>query len=127
MTGVLVMLNNYFHDLSVALLTCALAAIAAVWRAASRRPEVSPLAEAIDAVSLRVGLGSLAGVVGFGAVRTWAFMDYEWLPAAGRNIVPALVVKHVVLVSLLGAAAVAAWRSRRRARRAGTRGLRLPA
>jgi hypothetical protein len=115
--GVLVMLNNYFHDLSVALLTCALAAVAAVWRSASLRgPEGRAAAEAVDRAALRVARASLAGVVGFGAVRAWAFMDYEWLPAGGRGIVPALVVKHVVLASLLGAAVVAAWRARRRGR-----------
>ncbi|HEY6004916.1 MAG TPA: hypothetical protein VIV57_18710 [Anaeromyxobacter sp.] len=119
MAGVLVMLNNYFHDLSVALLTCALAAVAVVWRAAPLRgPEARPLAEALDRAALRVASASLVGVVVFGAVRAWAFMDYEWLPAGGRGIVPALVVKHVVLVTLLGAAGIAAWRARRRARTA---------
>jgi hypothetical protein len=117
--AVLVMLNNYFHDLSVALLTCALAAIAAVWRAAPRLGAgARPLAEAIDRAALRVGAASLAGVAVFGAVRAWAFLDYEWLPAAGRGIVPALMVKHVVLVTLLGAAGAAAWRARRRGRAA---------
>jgi hypothetical protein len=116
-TAVLVMLNNYFHDLSVALLTCALAAVAAVWRTPSLRgPGARPLVDALDRAALRVAIASLAGVVVFGAVRAWAFMDYEWLPAAGRNIVPALVVKHVVLTALLGAAVTAAWRARRRAR-----------
>ncbi len=118
-TAVAVLLNNFLHDLSVALLTCALLGSSALWRAVAAGVAVpAPLLAALDRAVLRVAAASLAGIVVFGAVRTWAFMDYEWLPAAGRNIVPALVVKHVVLAGLLGGAAASAWRSRRRARTA---------
>jgi hypothetical protein len=119
MLAVAVLLNNFLHDLSVALLSCALAGEAVLWRTVSSGAAIpAPLLAGLDRVALRVAAWSLAGVAGFGAVRTWAFMDYEWLPAAGRNIVPALVVKHVVLAALLGGAAFAAWRARRRARAA---------
>ncbi len=119
MAAVAVLLNNFFHDLSVALLTCALAGSAVLWRAVGAGTAMPPgLVEALDRAARRVAGASLGGIVVFGAVRTWAFMDYEWLPAAGRHIVPALVVKHIVLGGLLGAAAASAWRARRRARAA---------
>lgn len=117
MIAVLVLLNNYFHDLSVALFTCALLGAAALWRVAREAgPAARPLVEALDRTARRVAAWSFAGIVAFGAVRTAAFREYEWLPAAGRHIVPALMVKHVVLVALLSAAAVAALRARRRGR-----------
>jgi hypothetical protein len=116
--AVLVLLNNFFHDLSVALLTCALLGAAALWRgAAAAGPDARPVVEALDRAARRVGAFSLAGVIAFGAVRTAAFEQYEWLPAAGKGIIPALLVKHVVLMGLLGLATVAAVRARRRARR----------
>jgi hypothetical protein len=117
--GVLVLLNNFFHDLSVALFACALLGAAALWRGASAAgPAARPVVEALDRTARRVAAGSFAGIVVFGAVRTAAFREYEWLPAVGRGIVPALVVKHVVLVALLAGAGWAAWRARRRGRQA---------
>ncbi len=114
MLAVAVLLNNYFHDLSVALFTCALAGLAALWRAAPRAGEAAkPVIAALDRAGRRIAIWSFAGILLFGAVRALAFMDYEWLPAARRGIVPALAVKHVVLVGLLGVALAAALRARR--------------
>ena len=119
MLGVMILLNNWFHDLSVALLTCALLGAAAIWRGALETgPGAAAIAGRLDRLARRIGAWSLAGVVVFGAVRTWAFMEYEWIPAAGKGLLPALAVKHVVLVSLLGGATVAALRARRRGRAA---------
>lgn len=127
MLAVAVLLNNFFHDLSVALLTCTLAGVTVLWRRlAAGAPVPAELVGPLERAARRLGAASLAGIVGFGAVRTWAFMDYEWLPAAGRDIVPALIVKHVVLASLLGGAALAAFTARRRWRAAGRAGT-LPA
>jgi hypothetical protein len=115
MTAVAVLLNNFFHDLSVALLTCTLVGVSVLWRALAAGTAVPPaLVAALERAARALAGASLGGIVAFGAVRTWAFMEYEWLPAAGRDIVPALVVKHAVLASLLGGAAASAWRARRR-------------
>ena len=117
--AVAVMLNNFFHDLSVAFFTCALLGEVALWRAARSVPAAStPLLLALDRLALRVAAWSFAGVVGFGAVRTAAFKSYEWLPAAGRAQIPALVVKHVLLVTLLLVPTAAALRARRAGRAA---------
>jgi hypothetical protein len=119
MLAVAVLLNNFFHDLSVALLTCTLAGVTVLWRRLAAGVVVPPdLVVSLERAARRLAAASLTGIVGFGAVRTWAFMEYEWLPAAGRNIVPALLVKHVVLASLLGGAGLAAWSARRRWRAA---------
>ena len=117
------MLNNFFHDLSVALFTCALVGLAALWRAApSAGAAARPLLAALDRAGVRVGAWSFAGVLGFGAVRAAAFEQFEWLPAVGRAQVPALVAKHVFLTALLVYAVGAA----ARARRAGRAALELP-
>ena len=117
--GVLVMLNNFFHDFSVALLACALLGLAALWRAApAAGPEAAPVIAALDRLGVRLAWAGLAGIVLFGVGRTVAFMDYEWFPAVGRGLVPALAVKHVFLVLLLALVLRSALRARRAAARA---------
>lgn len=112
--AVAVMLNNFFHDLSVAFFTCALLGEIALWRAAPEvAPPAVPLLLTLDRLALQIGAWAFAGVIGFGAVRTAAFTTYEWLPAAGRGQIPALVVKHVLLVTLLTLPLAVAWRVRR--------------
>ncbi len=116
MLGVLVMLNNFFHDLSVALFTCAVVGRIALWRSAlAARPEAGPVVLALDRLGRRVTTGSLAAIVGFGAVRLAAFQKYEWIPALGRDQIPALAAKHVLLVALLLWAVWAAARAHARA------------
>lgn len=112
--GVLVMLNNFFHDFSVALLACALLGLAVLWRAApGTDPAAAPVVAALERLGVRVAWTALAGIVLFGVGRTAAFMDYEWFPAVGRGLVPALAVKHAFLVLLLGLMLRAALRARR--------------
>lgn len=112
--GVLVMLNNFFHDFSVALLACALLGLAVLWRAAPETaPAAAPVIAALEKLGIRVAWASFAGIILFGVGRTAAFMDYEWFPAVGRGLVPALAVKHVFLVLLLGMMLRAALRARR--------------
>ncbi len=49
----------------------------------------------------------------FGAFRGITYREYEWVEAAGRNQVPALVVKHVFLVALVITGIVFLYRLRR--------------
>ena len=48
----------------------------------------------------RVAWGSLAWVLLGGIVRVMFYREYEWLPKVGTSQIPALMVKHVVLVAL---------------------------
>lgn len=112
MTGILVMLNNFLHDFAVAMMFCSLLTInlaihpaIGIPRAAQRRLYLF-LARVLKACWFLV----IAG----GAVRTWAYREYEWLPAAGRGQVEALVVKHVLLVSVVLLGIWGQYRARRR-------------
>lgn len=93
--AILVMLNNYFHDLAVAFLWASSLLAHVVVRLWPGRPSrrVARLLE-------RVAWGSLAWVILGGAVRAWFYREYEWLPKAGTAQIPALAVKHVLLVGL---------------------------
>ena len=112
MTAVLILLNNYLHDLATAVL--AVSALAAWFLlrtpAARRAPEaMRPVARGL----VRTGLVALAWTLAGGVVRALAYREYEWMEAAGRGQVPALVVKHVVLVSLVGLGLAVLWRVHR--------------
>ena len=92
--ALLVMMNNYFHDLAVAFLfaSCVMAQITL------RRWPGAP--SGYVEMLRRVAWGSLAWVILGGAVRAWYYQEYEWLPRAGTAQVPALAAKHVLLVAL---------------------------
>lgn len=93
--ALIVMMNNYFHDLAVAFLFAS-----AVMARAVLRYWPGPPSEGVVRFLGRVGWGSLAWVLVGGAVRAWFYKEYEWLPKAGTAQVPALMVKHVLLVAL---------------------------
>lgn len=102
--GVLVMLNNYFHDLAVAVLFCSVLASWFIWRGLSRddtSPDASFFRHRIWRGLSKFIWGSLAWIAGGGIIRALAYQDYEWLPAAGRSQIPALVIKHILLVSMV--------------------------
>ncbi len=90
-----VMMNNYFHDLAVAFLFAAslMAHINIRYSSEAPSPRVVRLLR-------RVAWGSLAWVLVGGAIRAWFYQEYEWSPRAGTAQVPALVVKHILLVTL---------------------------
>lgn len=90
-----VMMNNYFHDLGVGFLFASGMMAHVVLRYWPGRPsrEVVTLLQ-------RVGWGSFAWVLVGGVVRVWFYQEYEWLPKAGTAQIPALAVKHVLLVGL---------------------------
>lgn len=90
-----VMLNNYFHDLAVAFL---FASTLMAWVVLKQWPGIpSP---AVVKLLQRVAWWSLAWVMVGGWVRAWFYREYEWLEKAGTAQVPALVVKHLLLVAL---------------------------
>jgi hypothetical protein len=104
--GILVMLNNYFHDLAVAVLLVSVLLGWLLWRELVKsRREAAP-----KYLLLRLSGGlatatrvSLVWIVLGGVVRALAYRDYEWLPAAGRGQIAALAIKHLLLVGLVTA------------------------
>lgn len=110
--AILVMLNNYFHDLSTAVF--AVSAIAAWLVCRSRAMEEAPAAvRPLAAGLVKVGIASLAWTLLGGMVRGITYREYEWVEAAGRGQVPVLVLKHVILVSLVTVGVFFLYRVRR--------------
>lgn len=107
--SLLVILNNYFHDVATATL---LASAVIMWvlgrqakRAAAGPGERLALAHAYKTLTL-FARGALAWIIIGGIPRTIFFNVAEFIPAAQKNIVPDLMVKHIVLVSAVVAGSV---------------------
>lgn len=100
--AVLVMLNNFCHDLC-----------AAWWMISALlvRYTLGLSIESAGPVPLRLmrflqksmGL-SLLGVIIFGVFRLWSYRTYEWVEAAGNSQVTLLAIKHVffIVIVILG-------------------------
>jgi hypothetical protein len=93
--AILVMLNNYFHDLAVAFLWASSLLAHVVVDNWPGKPS-----EKVARILSRVAWGSLAWVLVGGAIRAYFYQEYEWLPRAGTAQISALAVKHVLLVGL---------------------------
>ncbi|MFC2072905.1 hypothetical protein ACFLUU_09490 [Chloroflexota bacterium] len=102
--AVLVMLNNYFHDLAVAVLFCSVLVSWLVWRGLQKEDARADSAFFKNHIWQGLSMfiwGSLAWILVGGVIRAIAYQNYEWLPAAGRSQIPALIIKHVLLVSMV--------------------------
>lgn len=119
--AIAVMLNNYFHDLATAVF--AVSAIAAYLLHRSLAMEDAPgsLRPVADGL-VKVGMVALAWTLLGGMIRALAYRRYEWAEAAGRDQVAALMVKHVILVSLVIGGLVILYRVHRLTRLSEARG-----
>ncbi len=101
--AVFVMLNNWFHDLAVAMLFCSLILLSLIYRKTRDQPDAiwMPFARSLAASFNKVISVCWALLILLGIVRTVAYRSFEWEEAAGTGQVTALVLKHVLLVSLV--------------------------
>lgn len=106
------MLNNLLHDFSVALLAGGFLMMYIVSRRAMGVSEKS-LHRIYSRLS-RFLAGCWVFILVGGAIRTWAYREYEWLPAAGRGQVLALAVKHVILAGIILPGLWVQWKLRKR-------------
>ena len=99
----LIILNNFFHDLASAMWFCGTLTLLALLRAGKqdRRPDVVDFSRQLCRKVSQVTNVSLALVVLGGVVRAINYQEYEWLPALGRDQVVLLVVKHILLTGIV--------------------------
>ncbi len=105
--GVLIMMNNYFHDVATALL---LASGVAMWVIVKRLEHTTQRAVLEYFLNIYSGITRLAKIslvwilVG-GVPRTIAYQEFEWANALGNNQIPALIVKHILAFLFVGTGA----------------------
>ncbi|MHC4941650.1 MAG: hypothetical protein ACYTG7_01380 [Planctomycetota bacterium] len=96
--AVLVLLNNFLHDLSAAgWLFGSLLLWSIPRKGITAGDGARIIAQVFTSVQLFMRF-SLAGIVIFGILRALAYKDYEWNAVAGQDQVTLLIVKHVILV-----------------------------
>lgn len=116
--SVLIIINNYLHDLATGLLLASAVILWVLGRRAEQggADERRALARAYATLVL-FARGAFVWIILGGIPRTIFFTRYEWDPAVIRGIVPALMVKHVFMVAVvIGGALV--WRRMARLARA---------
>ena len=98
--SILVILNNYFHDVATGTLLSSAVILFVLGRRAQKWGKPERLALACSYKTLTwFARGALAWIIIGGIPRTIFFYRAEFIPAATKNIIPDLAMKHVVLVS----------------------------
>lgn len=111
--SLLIVFNNYFHDLATGVFFgCAVTlwALAASLRTDPSRAEA--LAPAYAALTRALWI-SVAWILIGGVPRAIFFPTYEFIPALGKSLVPALAIKHIFMFAAVGTG-IAAWLAARR-------------
>lgn len=114
MTSILIIINNYLHDVATAVLLASAVLVWALDRAVTRDGASGSLLAVAYPRLVKLAWISLAWIVIGGIPRTIFFSRYEWDPAVVGGLVPALIIKHVLM---FGGIAVGALIWRRIARR----------
>lgn len=106
-TGVILMMNNYFHDVATALLLASGIAIWVIYKkfGDSDKPDVREyFLKLYDSMTFLVKL-SFAWIILGGIPRTYFYTEFEWSHYAGKSQIPALIVKHILAFLFIGAGA----------------------
>jgi hypothetical protein len=109
--GVAVMMNNYFHDVATALLAASAFCLYAVDRVQASLDTPAATVFFLRTHRLMVKFFRFAfwWIILGGVPRTIFYVSFEWNHFADKQQVPALMVKHVLMVVLV-AWGVVAWR-----------------
>ncbi len=102
---IVIMMNNYFHDVATALLAASALVMVFILRSVSEekldQSKLDFIRRIYSSVT-RVAVFSLIWILIGGVPRTIFFKRYEWWDAAGKGIVTALVIKHILMFFLVG-------------------------
>ena len=110
MLSVLVIINNYLHDVATAVLLASAVILMVLERHAERRgPDAVAALQDAYPVLTRIAWFALAWIVIGGIPRTIFFTTYEWDPAKVEGLLPALGVKHALMFAAVVAGMVM-WR-----------------
>lgn len=101
--GVFVLMNNYFHDVATAMLLMGSLLMMFLIKEVERHGNTEAKQLFVDIypkMSHIIG-GTIVFIIMAGIVRTFTYKEFEWANAVGNEQVPAIVVKHVLVVLFL--------------------------
>lgn len=112
--SLIIVFNNYFHDLATGVFVgCAVTLWALSRTILADQTYTKTLAQVYLTLTRAIWI-SVAWIILGGIPRAIFFPTYEFIPAMGKGIILALILKHVVMISAVGLG-IAAWVSARRA------------
>ncbi len=99
-----IVVNNYFHDFATGLLITSAVAILVMARSVERQGHDDAIRYFVDIYPKLTLLArfSMAWIITAGAIRLYFFMGFEWADAFGTDQVPALIVKHLMMFTVVG-------------------------
>jgi hypothetical protein len=109
--GVVIMMNNYFHDVATGLLVASWVALYFIMKSyddGGSRQSAEYLLRLYQTMT-RVARFSFWWIIIAGFPRTYFYRDFEWAASVDNLQVPAIIVKHVV-VFILVVTGVYMWR-----------------
>ena len=106
--GILIMMNNYLHDVATALLFASGIVMLIIMKKfdGSSSPETAEYFLKIYRSISRLALFSLIWIIVGGIPRTIFYKEFEWATAAGKGQIAALIVKHIIAFAAVGSGAV---------------------
>jgi hypothetical protein len=102
--GIMLMMNNYFHDVATALLLASGVAMWVIYKrfGDSDNPDVRDYFLRLYRSITLLARFSLAWIILGGIPRTYFYKEFEWAQYAGKGQIPALIVKHVLAFAFVG-------------------------
>jgi len=106
-SGVILMMNNYFHDVATALLLSSGIALWVIYKkfGDSDKPEVRNYFLRLYGSLTFLARFSLAWIILGGIPRTIFYTEFEWSHFAGKSQIPALIIKHILAFIFVGTGA----------------------
>ena len=106
--GVIIMMNNYFHDVATALLAASAFVVWVIvkrYDTSSKTKETTKYFLKIYSNTTKLAKFSLLWIVLGGIPRTIFYTEFEWANALGKGQITALVVKHILAFTFVGSGA----------------------
>ena len=103
MLETIIVISNYFHDVATAFLFAASILMIGVWQIIKNDedPGCSNIYIKLYKLFTRVTIASFIWIVLGGIPRFIFFKKIEWTIASDNNIIPSLVIKHIIMFSLV--------------------------
>jgi len=101
--AIILMMNNYLHDVATALLVASGYVLWVLWKCVTPdagRDAIRMFVRMYQRIT-RLAWFSFILILLFGIPRVIYYKEFEWSNMAGRGQVPALIVKHILAFTLV--------------------------
>lgn len=98
--SIIIMLNNLLHDFVVAILFSTLLVMTFLYKKFEEGKNLKFINELYKWIN-KIQLAAWIFIIIGGIIRTITYEKFEWVEAAGKGQIFALVVKHIILIAMV--------------------------